>query len=99
MEGEEVSAWCVQRTKLSFLIVVYWVEGWMERWMSEQRDGGVDGWSIITTPIVFDPFLLVRYTPCSSPALSYLIFTNGSMVVRVGVSAMTLILQMTDWKL
>lgn len=32
----------------------------------------------------FDPFLLVRYTPCSSPALSYLIFTNGSMVVRVG---------------
>lgn len=44
MEGEEVSAWCVQRTKLSFLILVYWVEGWMERWMSEQRDGGVDGW-------------------------------------------------------
>ena len=63
----------------------------MEGWMA--------GWSIITPPIVFDPFLLVRYTPCSSPALSYLIFTNGSMVVRVGVSAMTLILQMTDWKL
>ena len=43
-EREEASAWCVQRTKLSFLILVYWVEGWMEGWMSEQRDGGVAGW-------------------------------------------------------
>lgn len=62
-------------------------------------EGWMDGWSIITTPIVFDPFLLVRYTSCSSSALSYLIFTNSSMVVGVGVYAMTLILQMTDWKL
>lgn len=33
-EGEEASAWCVQRTKLSFLILVYWVERWMEGWMA-----------------------------------------------------------------